>query len=95
MLSILEYLCINSLNAPISKYHILTKIPGIKQQRQDRISEILDILEGNGFIESIKTSESTFYKSTEHGNDAYSKWVKNFLNFVRSSYHIKGNKEKK
>ncbi len=38
MLSILEYLCMNSLTGPISKYHIITKIPGIKQQRQDRIT---------------------------------------------------------
>ena len=85
MFSILEYLCINSLNSPISKYHILTKVPRIKQQRQDRISDILDILEGNGFIESIKTTESTFYKSTDKGKDVYVKWVKNFLSFVRSS----------
>ncbi|HXS60341.1 MAG TPA: hypothetical protein VN703_05960 [Candidatus Sulfopaludibacter sp.] len=89
MFSILEYLCINSFNSPISKYHILTKIPSIKQQRQDRISDILKVLEGNGFIESIKTTESTFYKSTDKGNDAYVKWVKNFLSFVRSSYQFK------
>lgn len=89
MLSILEYLCINSLNSPLSKYHILTKVPSIKQQRQDRISDILDILEENGFIESIKTNESTFYRSTDQGNDAYVKWAKNFLSFVRSSYQFK------
>ena len=94
MLSILEYLCINSLNAPISKYHILTKIPSIKLQRQDRVSDILDILEGNGFIESIKTTESTFYRSTDLGNDAYVKWVKNFLSFVRFSYQVKDDKER-
>lgn len=60
----------------------------IKQQRQDRISEILSILEGNGFIESIKTSsESTFYQVTDEGTYAYSKWVKDFLNFTRFSYN--------
>ncbi len=89
MFSILEYLCINSFNSPVSKYHILTKIPNIKQQRQDRISDILKVLEENGFIESIKTTESTFYKSTDKGNEAYVKWVKNFLSFVRSSYQFK------
>lgn len=88
MLSILEYLCINSLGGPISKYHILTKVPGIKSQRQDRIAEIMSILEENGLIESIKTSsESTFYHITDKGANAYSKWVKDFLDFTRFSYN--------
>jgi predicted transcriptional regulator len=75
MLSILE----NSLNGPISKYHVLTKVPGIKLQRQDRVSEIMNMLEKNGLIESIKTSsESTFYHITNKGINAYSKWVRDF-----------------
>ena len=75
MLSILE----NSLNGPISKYHVLTKVPGIKLQRQDRVSEIMNMLEKNGLIESIKTSsESTFYHITNKGINAYSKWVRGF-----------------
>jgi hypothetical protein len=88
MLSILEYLCMNSLTGPISKYHIITKVPGIKQQRQDRIAEILGILEEHAFIESIKTSEFTFYKATEKGYDAYSKWVKDFLSFARYDFNL-------
>lgn len=94
MLSILEYLCMNSSTGPISKYHIITKIPRIKQQRQDRITEILSILEEHGFIESVKTSsEFTFYKTTEKGYDAYSKWVKDFLSFARFSYDFNLNKK--
>ena len=84
MLSILEYLCINSQSGPLSKYHIVTKISVIKQQRHDRISEILSILEENGLIESTKTSDSTFYEITDKGNMVYHKWVKDFLDFVRS-----------
>ena len=93
MLSILEYLCMKSHDGPISKYHIITKIRGIKQQRQDKVSEILGILEEHGFIESTKTSsESTFYNITEKGNNAYYKWVKDFLDFVRFSHDISTNK---
>jgi len=84
MLSILEYLCINSQSGPLSKYHILTKIPVIKQQRHDRISEILNTLEENGLIKSTKISDSTFYEITNRGNGMYYKWVKDFLDFVRS-----------
>lgn len=68
---------------PVSKYHIITKIPGIKQQRPDRISHIMDVLESNEFIKSVKTPSATFYQITEKGLDAYSKWVKNFLDFAR------------
>ena len=86
MLSILEYLCINSLHTPVSKYHIKNKIRGIRQQRQDRVSSIMSKLEVNGFITSIRTSSnSTFYQITNKGLDVYSKWVKDFLDFARSA----------
>jgi DNA-binding PadR family transcriptional regulator len=43
-------------------------------------------LEANGFISSIRTSSnSTFYQITSKGLDVYSKWVKDFLDFVRST----------
>jgi chromosome segregation and condensation protein ScpB len=91
MLSILEYLCINARKTPVSKYHIITKVPGIKQQRKDRISDIMLTLEKQGLISSIKTSDSTFYHATDKGLDAYSMGVKSFLNFTRAAYEIDDN----
>lgn len=88
MFSILEYLCINAIRTPVSKYHIITKVPGIKQQRKDRISDIMLTLENQGLINSIRTSDSTFYHVTEKGVEAYSRWVKSFLNFTRLAYGI-------
>ena len=70
---------------PVSKYHIVTKIPGIKQQRPDRVSNIMDALEMNGFIKSTKTPNATFYQVTEKGVEAYFKWIKDFLDFARFS----------
>jgi DNA-binding PadR family transcriptional regulator len=88
MLTILEYLCLYSTKTPISKYHIMTKITAIRQQRPDRISLILNRLENNGYIKSIMdTSTNTtakLYLVTEKGLDAYLKWIKEFLSFVRS-----------
>jgi DNA-binding PadR family transcriptional regulator len=84
ILSILEYLCISSKDTPISKYHIINKLPGIKQQRSDRINDLMEELENSGLVESIKTSNSTFYKITENGREAYYKWIKSFLDFSRS-----------
>jgi transcription initiation factor IIE alpha subunit len=47
MLSILEYLCLYSTKTPVSKYHIMTKINAIRQQRPNRINQILNALEEN------------------------------------------------
>jgi DNA-binding PadR family transcriptional regulator len=91
MLSILEYLCINAIKTPVTKYHIITRVPGIKQQRKDRISSIMLTLENQGLISSIKTSDSTFYHVTDKGVEAYSKWVKSFLNFTRAAYGLEDN----
>jgi DNA-binding PadR family transcriptional regulator len=67
----------------VSKYHIITKVPSIKQQRPDRVGYIMDALEKNGFIKSTKTPNATFYQITEKGIDAYFKWIKDFLDFAR------------
>ena len=88
MLTILEYLCLYSTKTPISKYHIMTKITAIRQQRPDRISLILNRLEENGYIKSIIDTSSNpaakLYLVTEKGFEAYVKWIKEFLSFVRS-----------
>jgi hypothetical protein len=48
----------------------------------------MNILEENGLIELIKTSsESTFYHVTNKGVNAYSKWVKDFLDFTRFTHN--------
>lgn len=84
MLSIIEYLSLYSKQTPVSKYHIMTKIISIKQQRPDRIAMILNKLEENGYINSINTSNTKFYTITEKGFDAYVKWINEFLVFVRN-----------
>jgi len=84
ILSILEYLCISSKGTLVSKYHIINKLPNIKQQRSDRINDLMEELEKNGLVETIKTTNSTFYKVTEKGIESYYKWIKSFLDFSRS-----------
>ena len=84
MLSILEYLCLYSTKTPISKYHIMTKINAIRQQRPDRISLLLNRLEEKGYVKLIDTSSSKAYLVTEKGFEAYLKWIKEFLSFVRT-----------
>ena len=88
ILSILEYFCLDSRKVAISKYHIMTKISEIKQQRPDRVSHILIKLEKNGYIESIETPNTKFYLITEKGFEAYLKWIKDFLTFVRNMNNV-------
>ena len=83
MLTILEYLVLNSRTTPLSKYHIATKIAGIRQQRRDRISNMMDLLESNGLVKSITTPNAVFYQVTDKGLNAYVDWVKPFLEFTR------------
>ncbi len=86
MLSILEYLCLYSTKTPISKYHIMTKINAIRQQRPDRINHILNALEENGYIKTTidDITNVKLYFIIEKGFDAYSKWIKDFLSFART-----------
>lgn len=86
MLSILEYLYVNTRKIPVSKYNIVTNTPSIRQQRPDRVNLMMDSLEKNGYIISEYTSSKiTLYKITQLGIDAYEKWIKNFLDFARSA----------
>jgi hypothetical protein len=57
----------------------MVNVSGIRQQRSDRVSHIMNTLEQNALIKSLKTSDSTFYPVTEKGIEAYSKWVKDAL----------------
>ena len=86
ILSILEYLYVNSQKTPVSKYNIVTNTKGIKQQRPDRINILMDMLERNGYIKSVKTSSNvTYYQISDSGVDAYLKWIKDFLDFARKA----------
>jgi DNA-binding PadR family transcriptional regulator len=83
MLVVLEYLALTSREKPVTKYHIMTHISELKQQRQDRISQFVDTLERNGFITLIDTANAKFYYITENGLMEYNRWVRNFLAFFR------------
>jgi len=84
MLVILEYMCLYARDTPISKYHLITKIKSLNTQRLDRITHIMDTLERNGYVRSIKTPTSTFYTITDKGLELYYKWAKEFLELVRA-----------
>jgi len=84
MLTILEYLVLNSRTTPLSKYHIATKVAGIKQQRRDRVSAMMDKLVAKGFVNAISTPNAVFYQVTDLGLKAYMDWVKPFLDFTRN-----------
>lgn len=82
MFSIMEYMYM--LPKPVSKYHITTKVPGISSQRPDRISQIVDMLEKNGYVDALQTENVTYYQISQKGREAYDRWIKEFLDFMRS-----------
>ena len=83
MFVILEYLFSNSGGLSISKSILMTKVPELKQQRQDRVSAILNTLENKGLIISTVTPNATFYRISEKGKTMYLHWISEFLNFFR------------
>ena len=93
MLVVLEYLALTSREKPVTKYHIMTHISELKQQRQDRISQFVDTLEKNGFITLIDTANAKFYYITENGLMEYNRWVRNFLAFFRGINNLDYNEE--
>jgi predicted transcriptional regulator len=47
-----------------------------------------DILEQSEYIKPIRTSSNAiFYQITGKGIEAYSEWIKDFLNFARAIYN--------
>ena len=91
-LSILEYLYLNSQNIPVSKYNIINNTPLIKKQRPDRVNLIISLLESNGYIKKLTTSStSAFYQITEKGKEAYSGWIRHYLEYARNISDLEDN----
>jgi len=84
VLAILEYFVRHEVLGPVTKYHVMNRVPGLATQRQDRISEILDLLVLRGWVSFEKLeSGNAVYKITPVGKLEYDKWVREFLSFVR------------
>jgi len=89
MLCILEYLYTKTQTSPVTKYNITNSVVGIKQQRSDRIDMLLITLEKNGYVLRSVGGHGIFYQITQAGTDAYSKWIKDFLEFTRKNNQIR------
>jgi DNA-binding PadR family transcriptional regulator len=84
VLAILEHFVRHEALGPVTKYHVMNRVPGLATQRQDRVSEILDLLVQRGWV-SLEKQESgiAVYKITAEGRVEYDKWIRQFLSFVR------------
>jgi DNA-binding PadR family transcriptional regulator len=84
ILVILEYFVRHENLGPVTKYHVMNRVPSLPTQRQDRVSEILDLLVLRGWV-SLERQDggATGYKITPEGKIEYGKWIRQFLSFVR------------
>ena len=84
VLAILEYFVRHESLGSVTKYHVMNRVPGLATQRQDRVSEILDLLVTRGWI-SLEKREggNVVYRITSEGRDEYQKWIREFLSFVK------------
>lgn len=84
LLAILEYFVRHESLGPVTKYHVMNRVPSLPTQRQDRVSEILDLLVVRGWVSLEKQDSGTaVYRITSQGKVEYEKWVREFLSFVR------------
>ncbi len=52
----------------------------------------MSLLETNGYIKKFNTSSNlTFYEITEKGKEAYSNWIKHYLEYARSISDLEDN----
>lgn len=83
--NILEYLVKRKQLGPVSKYHLTTRVH-LPSQRPDRVSSVLNLIVERGWVSVVKTEHASFYRITEEGEKEYNRWIKDFLDFVRSLY---------
>ena len=84
ILAILEYLVRQETIGPVTKYHLMNRVPGLPSQRQDRVSTILDLLVQRKWISEEPKDDTVAYVITKDGKSEYDKWVKQFLTWVRT-----------
>lgn len=84
VLTLLEYLVTHELTGPVTKYHLMNRVPGLPSQRRDRVSTILDLLVQKGWA-TTETHEDGIvgYMVSQSGKDEYRRWVSQFLAFAR------------
>ena len=84
ILAILEYLVRQEPIGPVTKYHLMNRVPGLPSQRQDRVSAILDLLVQRGWATAEAKDDTVAYLITQAGKTEYDKWAKQFLAWVRT-----------
>jgi len=94
VLAILEYFVRHERLGPVTKYHVMNRVPGLATQRQDRVSEILDLLVTRGWVLLEKQERgNAVYRITSEGREEYQKWIREFLSFVKILRNRQNGKE--
>ena len=60
-------------------FHLTTRIPNLRTQRQDRIQDILDLMENSGYVKASKYPRATYYEITDKGMEWYKTAAKLFF----------------
>jgi len=65
----------------VTKHHIRTKTPRIRDQTSKRITEMLEELVKKGLLETSPSGDRVLYRISEKGRKEYAEWVRKFLEF--------------
>ena len=62
-----------------SPFHLATRVPQLNGQRQERIQQILDLLEEGGLVGARTYPRATYYEVTDQGMEWYKRSAKAFF----------------
>lgn len=69
-------------------FHLAHRTPGLRTQRQERVQEILALLEAQRFVKSTNSERTTIYQATESGRVWYSETAKKFYSVFERLYKL-------
>ena len=69
-----------------SPFHLATRVPQLKSQRQDRVQLVLDLLEDGGLVRVQSYDRASYYEATDAGVDWYKTSAKRFFDPFMSMY---------
>jgi hypothetical protein len=67
-------------------FHLAHKVPGLRTQRQERVQDILRLLEISKLVRSTVSDRVTIYEATDEGGKWYSEVGVRFYSVFESLY---------
>ena len=76
----------NGPESGCTAFHLAHKVPGLRTQRQERVQEILGLLEVQRLVRSVAADRLTVYLATDQGHQWYRETARRFYSVFGPVY---------